>query len=293
MPKRKKEITISVLLLLPAVIIFAMLIIYPVCNTVWLSFFKWKGIAGQPKEFVGIANYLKVLTGNSFWNSMLNSLYFMIGGFGILMPLSFGLALIVTSNVRCRRFLKTSYFMPVILSTTAVALIWVYILNPSFGALNQFLDIVGLSNGKKDWLSTPTLNVWCVVLVNEWMYAGYNMLIFVAGLIAIPDSIFDAAKIDGCGFWYRVRYIILPLSKGSFKIFAVLCITGCLKVFDLIWAMTKGGPNNVSSTPAIMLYTEAFTYKNFGKSSTIGVILLMTGIVLSLGVNRCLRYKED
>ena len=173
---------------------------------------------------------------------MLNSFYFMVGGFVILMPLSFGLALLVTSKMRFRRFFKTSYFMPVMLSTTAVALIWVYILNPSFGAVNQLLDLVGASALKKDWLTTPTLNVWCVVLVNEWMYAGYNMLIFSAGLVAIPDYIYDAATIDGCKGWQKIRYIILPMTKESFKIFSVLCVTGCLKVFDLIWAMTKGGP---------------------------------------------------
>lgn len=292
MKRKTKEKWSSAIMLFPAVLLFVTLIIYPVFDTVGLSFVKWKGIAGTAKDFVGWDNYARVLFSDDFWNAMLNSFYFMIGGFVILMPLSFGLALLVTSKMRFHRFFKTSYFMPVMLSTTAVALIWVYILNPSFGAVNQLLDLIGAPALKKDWLTTPTLNVWCVVLVNEWMYAGYNMLIFSAGLVAIPDYIYDAATIDGCKGWQKIRYIILPMTKESFKIFSVLCVTGCLKVFDLIWAMTKGGPNNVSSTPAIMLYIEAFTYKNFGKSSAVGVILLILGIVLSLGINRKLKREE-
>lgn len=292
MGRRNKEVLVSVLLSLPALVLFIALIIYPVCNTVYLSFTKWKGIAGIPKQFVGLDNYIKVLSNDSFWNALLNSGYFMIGGFLILMPLSFALALIVTSRMKYTRFLKTAYFMPVMLSTTAVALIWVYILNPSWGAVNQLLSATGFEELRRDWLATPVLNVWCVVLVNEWMYAGYNMLIFAAGLVVIPETLYDAAKIDGCDWWARLKHIILPLSKESFKIFSVLCITGCLKVFDLIWAMTKGGPNNVSSTPAILLYTEAFTYKDFGKSSVIGVFLLIMGGALSLLVNRALRREE-
>lgn len=293
MKRKTREKWASAVLLLPAVLLFLSLIIYPVLETIKLSFVKWKGIAGSPKVFVGLENYMKVFGSSDFRNAMLNSFYFMVGGFLILMPLSFGLALLVTSKMKFRRFLKTAYFMPVMLSTTAVALIWVYILNPGFGAVNQLLDMMGASDLKRDWLTTPVLNVCCVVLVNEWMYAGYNMLIFSAGIVAIPDYIYDAASIDGCTGWQRIWHVILPMTKESFKIFSVLCVTGCLKVFDLIWAMTKGGPNNVSSTPAIMLYTEAFTYKNFGKSSAVGVVLLVLGIILSLGINRGLKGEEE
>lgn len=100
------------------------------------------------------------------------------------------------------------------------------------------------------------------------------MLIFAAGLVAIPQELYDAALIDGCGQLKKLRYITLPLCKNSFKIFSVLCVTGCLKVFDIIWAMTRGGPNNISSTPAILLYTQAFQYKLFGRSSAYSIILL-------------------
>lgn len=290
---KAKNRTIIILFLLPALVIYFALIIYPVFNTIYLSSMNWRGIYGAPKTFVGFDNFIKVLESDNFWNSMLNAMYFMIGGFVILMPLSFGLALLITSKLKFTRLMKTAYFMPVMLSTTAVALMWVYMLNPTFGVVDGFLRAIGLSSWAKEWLSTPTLNVWSVVLVNEWMYAGYNMLIFASGLVAIPSSLYEAAEIDGCTGWKKTFYISIPMCKNSFKVFSILCITGCLKAFDLIWAMTKGGPNRSSETPATLLYNEAFTYKAFGKSSAIGVILLVLGVVLSIIVNRVFQKDDE
>lgn len=293
MVKKKISSNFTIILFLaPALILFTMFILYPVCNTIYLSFHSWKGIYGSPVNFVGLKNYAQVLTSADFWRSLLNSLFFMIGGFVILMPLSFGLALLITSKLRGTKIMKTSYFMPVMLSTTAVALMWVYMLNPSYGVVNQLLRGIGLDNLCQDWLSTPVLNMWCIILVNEWMYAGYNMLIFAAGLVSIPSDVYEAAKLDGCTGWKKLRYISIPLSKESFKIFSILCVTGCLKAFDLVWAMTKGGPNHTSEVPASLLYNEAFTFKFFGKSSAIGVLLLVLGISISILVNTILKREE-
>lgn len=293
MNKKRKDTFIIILFLAPALIIFFGLIIYPVLNTIYLSFFSWKGIFGSPLKFVGLNNFINVLKSPSFFKALLNSFYFMIGGFLILMPLSFILALLITSKLRGTKLMKTSFFMPIMLSGTAIALMWVYILNPTYGALNVILKAVGLDFLAKEWLSTPTLNIWSIVLVNEWTYAGYNMLIFAAGLIAIPNSIYESAELDGCTGMKKLIYISIPLSKESFKIFSILCITGCLKVFDLVWAMTKGGPNRTSEVPATLLYNEAFTFKSFGTSSAIGVILLLLGIILSFLLTKTLFKKEE
>ncbi len=290
---RRKDYMVAICFLMPALVLIVCFIIYPVLDALFLSFHSWKGIFGTPKKWVGFENYVSALTSELFWNAMKNSFLFIVGGFLVLLPLSFGLALLITSKMRGTRIMKTAYFMPVILGTTTVALMWTYILNPEWGAIAQVLRWLGLDNLVFDWLSTPTLNVWCVVLVNEWTYAGYNMLIFAAGLVAIPQELHEAALIDGCGHWQKIRYITLPLCKNSFKIFSVLCVTGCLKVFDIIWAMTRGGPNNISSTPAILLYTQAFQYKLFGRSSAYSIILLVSGVALSLVMNRIFRQEDD
>jgi raffinose/stachyose/melibiose transport system permease protein len=293
MTKKKTDIIVSVMFLLPSLFLFATFIAYPVVNTVYLSFQSWKGIYGVAKTFIGFTNYVNVLTSKSFWGSLLHITYFMIGGFVILMPLAFILALLITSKLKGTKIMKAAFFMPVMLSTTAVALMWSYILHPGVGLFAGIGRKMGWAFLTTDFLSTPELNVWCVVLVNEWMYAGYNMLIFAASLVAIPQSLYEAADIDGCSGLKKIMYISIPLCQEAFKIFTIMCITGCLKVFDIIWAMTRGGPNHSSDTPATLLYNEAFTFKFFGKGSAVAVILLILGISLSITVNSFFRKHND
>lgn len=283
----------SLLMVLPGVALTLIFVIYPVINTFWLSLHEWNGIGGDPVTWVGLQNYIKTLTSDKFWNSMLNAIYFMIGGFVILMPIAFGMALLVTSKLKGSKFFKASYLMPVMLGTTAVGLMWTFILNSNFGVLAQFLKVIGCSDLIINWLATPTVNIWCIVLVNEWMYAGYNMLIFAAGIVAIPDEIHDAALLDGCTGIRKIIYITVPLCKNMFMVFSVLCVTGCLKAFDLVWTMTGGGPMDSSATPAVLLYTQGFQYKLMGRSGAISMILLILGLLLSLLLNKVIFKQED
>lgn len=209
----RKSYLKSILFILPGVVLTVAFVIYPVVNTAWLSLNNWNGIGGAPVTWVGLENYIKVLTSDKFWKSMLNALYFMIGGFCILMPIAFGMALLVTSKLKGIKFFKTSYLMPVMLGTTAVGLMWTFILNANFGVLAQFLRVIGLEEHIINWLATPTVNIWCIVLVNEWMYAGYNMLIFAAGIVAIPDEIHDAALLDGCTGLKKIILLQFPSAK--------------------------------------------------------------------------------
>jgi raffinose/stachyose/melibiose transport system permease protein len=282
----------SLLFLLPALALFGVLLLNPIIQAVYQSFFSWKGIAGVPLQWVGLGNYRMILKDGLFWLSMGDSLIFMAGGFLILMPLSFVLALIITSGIKGTRFYKTAFFMPVMLPITAVGLMWVYILEPNWGLLNTALKWMGKSSWALNWLSIPTLNVVVVVLVNEWIYAGLNMLIFAAGLIAIDGSLYEAAEIDGASKWQCLLKITLPLTKESFKIFSVMCVTGCLKTFDLIYAMTKGGPNHSSETPVSFLYAQAFSYRNFGVGNAVGTVILVLGLILSLAINKMITQEN-
>ena len=288
----RKELITTLLFVLPGVLLTLIFVIYPVVNTFWLSLNKWNGVGGTPLEWVGTKNYVKVLTSGNFWNSMLNALYFTIGGFVVLMPIAFGMALLVTSRMKGTKFFKASYLMPVMLGTTAVGLMWKFMLNSDFGVLAQVLRSLGLEKLVINWLATPTVNIWCVVLVNEWMYAGYNMLIFAAGLVAIPADIHDAALIDGCLGLRKLFHITIPLCKNMFMVFSVTCVTGCLKAFDIVYAMTGGGPVESSATPAILLYSQGFQYKLMGRSSAISIFLLVLGLILSLFLNTVV-FKQE
>jgi raffinose/stachyose/melibiose transport system permease protein len=289
---KRLDMFFSLLFLLPAVVLFGVLLLNPIIQAVYQSFFSWKGIAGVPLNWVGLDNYQAILKDSLFWLSMEDSLIFMTGGFLVLMPLSFVLALIITSDIKGTRFYKTAFFMPVMLPITAVGLMWVYILEPNWGMLNTALRWMGKSSWALNWLSIPTLNVVVVVLVNEWIYAGLNMLIFAAGLIAIDGSLYEAAEIDGASKWQRLLKITLPLTKESFKIFSVMCVTGCLKTFDLIYAMTKGGPNHSSETPVSFLYAQAFSYRNFGVGNAVGTVILILGLILSLAINKMITQEN-
>jgi raffinose/stachyose/melibiose transport system permease protein len=184
------------------------------------------------------------------------------------------------------------YYLPVILGTTTVALMWRGMLNPNSGIFAGILAGIGKSDWIIDWLSTPTVNIITTVLVNSWMFSGYNMLIFAAGLSAIPETINEAAVIDGCTNLQRTFQITIPLVKNSFKIFSILGITGCLKVFDIVFAMTGGGPNQASATPGILVYQYAYAYRNYGRSSAIAIILLVLGVTLSASLNKLLRQED-
>ena len=282
----------SLLFLLPALAIFCLLLLTPIVQAIYQSFFSWKGIAGAPMKPVGISNYVSIFSNSLFWRSLTNDLILMAGGFLVLMPLSFILALIITSDIKGVRFYKTAYFMSVMLPITAVGLMWVYMLEPNWGMVNTILRNMGLERFAIAWLAVPTVNVVVVTLVNEWIYAGLNMLIFAAGLVAIDESLYEAAQIDGTSGWQRIRFITLPLCKNSFKVFSVLCVTGCLKAFDLIYAMTKGGPNQTSEMPATFLYSQAFTYRYFGMGNAVGTIILVLGLVLSLMLNKALTQED-
>lgn len=290
--RKKRDYWIAAGFLLPAVAIMAVFVLYPIIDNVILSMQSWNGIYGTARNFVGLENYEKVFANSSFWRALLNSGIFLVVGFVIQMPLSFGLALLVSSKLKGTKLFRTVYYIPVILGTTTAAVLWKNLMNPNYGALMEIIRGLGWTGLDFDWLNTPWLNVWVVALVNCWKSAGYNMLIFCAGLVTIPDTLNEAAMIDGCSGWQRVRYITLPLSKNSFKVYAILCITGCIKTFDMIWAMTGGGPNATSSTPAILLYLNAYSFKLMGRSAAIAIILLVLGVALSIVCNKVFKQEE-
>lgn len=292
MIKKRKNLIWSVVFILPALALLCVFLLYPVCQAVYLSFFKWSGIAIAKPSFVGIDNYVRIFRSPNFWLSLRNSAIFMAGGFIVLMPLSFLLARIITSKIKGVHFFKVSYYLPVMLPVAAVGLIWVYILQPDWGLVNSLLNKVGLSRLAVNWLGLKTVNVICIVLVNEWIFAGFNMLIFAAGLVSIPADVYESAKIDGANAGKTLIYITLPLMKESFKVFSVLCVCGCLKTFDLVFMMTGGGPNHSSEVPATLLYTEAFGSKNFGRGNAVGVVILVLGLAFSLGLNKVLREND-
>lgn len=280
-------------MVLPLLALYLLFVFYPVANAVVSSFFSWNGIASSPQVFVGLRNYIDLAKDSRYFRAFANSGRFILGSVLFLMPLSFTLGVIIVSGVRGSRVMKAAYFLPVVLSLTAISLMWRSILYPNGGPLNALLEGVNLDRFAQNWLGDVRFAIWAVVFVNMWTYAGFNMLIFAAGLVSIPQEIWDSVAIDGAGKVARFWHITLPSLRESFKAFLVLAVSGSLKVFDIVFIMTGGGPNGSSDTPATLLYFQAFRYNRFGIGNTIGTLILLIGLAWTLVVNRAVKRLES
>lgn len=291
MTKRTRILT-AVLFLTPALSLYLFFVISPVVQGGYLSFFDWNGIPSVPLEFVKFDNYIEMFTTPAFWRALKNSGIFILTAFFVQLPLSFILASFITRNGAGVRLFKSAYFMPVILPVTAIGIIWSNILFPNGGVLSTLLENIGLESLTRNWLGDPATATLTVALVGAWLYSGLNMIIIAAGLVAIPEEIYEAGEIDGAVGLKKTIFLTLPMMKETLKIYSILAITGSLRVFDIVFVMTHGGPNRASETLAAQMYYEAFRYHDFGYGSTIGVFILVTGLLVSILFNRVI-FKED
>lgn len=282
-----------VLMVLPLLALYGLFVFYPLGSAVVSSFFQWNGILSSPKEFVGLRNYASLISDPALIRAFANSGRFILGSFFLLLPLSFTLAVIITGNRGISKILRGAYFLPVVLPLTAISLMWRFIMYPNDGPLVGLLGWMSPDGAAVNLLGNPGTSIWAVIFVNMWTYAGFNMLIFAAGLVSIPQDIWDATEIDGARGSAKFINITLPLMKESFKAFIVLAVSGSLKVFDIVFVMTGGGPNGASDVPATLLYYQAFKYSRFGLGNTIGTMIFILGLAWTLLVNRAVKKLED
>lgn len=281
---RWKRVSVAIIFLLPALTLYITLMIVPIFQSVKLSFYSWNGVPAKLPEFIGISNFERMFCDPDFWHSMVNIGWFILGSIVIEMPLALIYALIINSHIPGYRIFRVSYFIPVILPITAVGLMWRFVLYPT-GAFNILLQTIGLGSLATDWLGNMNTAVFAVVVINKIVFAGLNMLIFIAGLAAVPTNVYEAASIDGAKPRQRLIYITIPLLKESFKIFTITAVTGSIRMFDILYVMTGGGPNGSSDVPATLLYFEAFRYDNFGYASSIGTVILLLSLCASVILN--------
>jgi len=282
---------IPALMLLPGISLIAFVFFKPIIQTVYLSFFSWNGILQVPKKFIGWNNYIRLFNDKIFWISVRNVLIFLLQGIVIQGPVSFILALFISQKIKCIRYFKFTYFLPVVIPLTAIAIMWKFILNPNWGLINTLIRLV-FPDFDVDFLGNPDIAMYSVVLVSAWVYVGLNMIIFSANLTAIPADIFESATIDGATGIKKIFYITLPLMMESIKIYIILMIVGSLKTFDLVFVMTRGGPNNATQVPAVFMYLQTFSYSKFGYGATIATFILVTGLIGSLIANKYLLTKD-
>jgi ABC-type sugar transport system permease subunit len=252
----------------------------PLFQSLILSLYRWNGIS-QP-VWVGLDNFRHLLTDDKvFILSLKNNIIFSIfTTFGTII-LGFLLALAVERRVRGWRIFKVTYFLPVMMASTVVGLLWGRLLDPTFGPLNTLLKALGWAQ-PPSWLGDPNLVLFSIIAVSIWQYAGFPMIIFLAAIESIPGEIHDAATIDGVNWWQRATRIILPLVMNVVVVIVMLQLIFSFKVFDVVWAMTTGGPGDASSVLGIYLYRTAFTYTQFGYGSAVAVAMFVIIFTLSM-----------
>lgn len=280
--------------ILPAIILIAVYIYYPIFKTIQLSFFDWDGISEITKKFVGVANYRTLLGDSVIWKSLGNNLILVAISLLIELPVAFLFAYILLQNFskRTSNTFRTLFFIPSILSVVVVSLLWRMIYNYDAGLMNKVLEIAGLSFLKQSWLGNPSLVLYSIMVVVLWIYIGYYIVLYTAGLRTIPDEIYEAALIDGANKRQVLASITLPLMGELIRTTALMSMIGSFRYFDLVYVMTKGGPFRSSELLATYMYDRAFTVRQMGYGSAIAMMILVVCLLAAFFENKLTAKKS-
>ncbi len=273
----------------PALLLIGIFIFIPLLLSGYYGLMDWDGIGAQ--RFIGMENYINALQDKKFWSSVWHStLLAIFSAFSLVIYLI--IALILASKIKGSDFLRKIYLIPMLLSSVAIAQLWIKVYNPGNGMLNWILMTLGVDNPPA-WLADPNIVLYAIFIPIVWQYAGFYILIYYAALKNIPESVVEAAQIDG-GSPIQIAYKIkLPLIKGIIKVTIVLSVIGSLKYFDLIYVMTNGGPNGASEVMASYMYKLAFSMNNFGYGSAIGFLMLIITLIVTIFIRKLTASKEE
>lgn len=289
---RRQDLLTAITFLTPSLLIFSVFVFFPLVYTFWLSFHKWNLIKPD-KPFVGFANYSNLLGASEFWHVLRNTIYYTAGVVGITLVVALVLAILLNQPLRGRAVYRSAIFSPAVTANVAVAMLWLWIFDPQYGLLNMGLQFVGLPPLK--WLGSPTWALPALIIMGIWKYAGYDMVILLAGLQNIPQMVYEAAKIDGANRWASFWHITLPLLTPTTFFLVTISIISSFQVFDQIFVMTQGGPINSTNVVVYYLYQNGFKFFEAGYASAIAVvfftiILAVTALQLRLA-SRWVHYS--
>jgi multiple sugar transport system permease protein len=264
--------------LLPSAIPLVLFVLGPMVAAAWVSLHKWNLIS--PMTFVGIDNYTKLLSDPRTGDVFVHTLYYILGYLPLVYIGGLALALALNTALKGRSFLRGVYFLPVVTSWIVVALVWRWLLNPSNGVINAVLAVFGIDG--PGWWSDPAWAMPSIIIASSWKDLGFVMVILLAGLQAINPDLYDAAKVDGAGWWRRLFHVTLPLlSPSTFFVLVISFING-FQVFDQVYAMTGGGPNGASQVVVQQIYDLTFRYQRAGEASALSWMLFIVVLAVTL-----------
>lgn len=286
-----RSVSPIILFLLPALSFYFVFELFPIFYSLYISFFEWH-IIGDVR-FVGLENYLKMFSDPVFIVALRNTFIYTIVTVPTQIFFGLAIALLLNQKIRGKVTFRALYYIPVITSWTVVSLIWKWIYDPVYGFLNYVLLSLGAIREPVRWLQDPSVALCAVMLVTIWKGIGWNMVIFLAGLQTIPQSLYDAALIDGANRWRRFRYITLPLLRPVIATVTVLLTIGALNAFVQIYILTAGGPLHSTEVINTYLYKNAFSYLNFGYASSMALFLLTLTLTISIVQRKVLSKKIE
>ena len=269
---------VGFLFVLPGLIFFVVFFFYPVVNAIYISFTKWNLFT--PKQFVGLGNFGELFQDSDFLQSFKVTGYFSLGTCLLLWITSLSLALLINSNLKLTKLFQTFYFIPSVLSLTVVAIVWSYMYR-RLGLINMFLKAV-FNISSVPWLASSNYALLSIVIMMVWCWIGYYMIIFLAGLRAIPFTLYEVAKIDGANWWQTLIRITLPLLKPTFLFISIISVMACLQAFAPFLLMTSGGPGSSTKVITLKIYEDAFFRLRMGRAAAESMILFLIMLVFSL-----------
>lgn len=279
--KHKRKInSMAYVFILPTLILFGIFVIWPLIQTVYLSFTNWNGIGAI--EFVGFSNYLEFFKDPHILQSVLNNVLWMI--VACTVPIIIGLiqaSLLVNSGIKYSKIFQLILFLPQVFSSVVASVIWSWMYNPVLGPINKMLEAIGLGDYAQAWLGNPDTVMIALLIMSIWMGYGFNTVVYSAAIQGIDADLYEAATMDGCGPVRKFFYITIPCVRTTSTTLLMFALIDSFKVFDIVYQMTKGGPGYSSHVLSYYLYNEAFVNNRIGYGATIAVILTIFILVVS------------
>jgi multiple sugar transport system permease protein len=275
--------------LAPGLIYFGVFLILPVLAAIYISFTRWDVLT--PPVFIGLRNYVELFGNDVILRSVVNTIYYA----AVTIPLTIGLGLAIAMGLNRsfagRTFLRTIYYLPVVISVAAASLLWVWIFHSQVGLLNHLLALADLP--KQGWLTSPKYAMLVIMGTGIWQSLGWSVVVFLAGLQSIPEMYYEAAKIDGASSWSLFRFVTWPLLAPTTLFVLVILIIGSLQVFGTVYIITNGGPLNSTTVIVHQVYLNGFQFLRMGYASALGMILFVIIMLISMANLRLFARYTD
>jgi multiple sugar transport system permease protein len=267
---------------MPAVLFVLIMMVFPIVYTLRISFYEWSMSATTPPKWVGLSNYMALLTESRFWHAVSNTFYFTFAALILETVLAIAIALLLYRDFKGKNIVKTLFLLPMVATPVAMGLVWMLIYEPTIGIANTLLKSLGLD--PLLWLASPSQVIPSLVIVDVWEWTPMIAMIVMAGLSTLPSDPYEAADVDGASSWQKFIYITLPLLRPTIIVAVMLRLIDVLKTFDIIYATTQGGPNLASETLNVYGYVLGFQYFKLGMASSLLVLFfaLVMGLTLAM-----------